>query len=74
MLKLRVPFVHRNVSPRPVLVAARDQPLFAGFHLARLARMVGNAAAAWLVWRRGGWAAQRGPLTLYLIQLALNAA
>jgi tryptophan-rich sensory protein len=32
------------------------------------------AVAAWLVWRRGGWAAQRGPLTLYLIQLALNAA
>jgi benzodiazapine receptor len=32
------------------------------------------ATAAWLVWRRGGWAAQRRPLTLYLVQLALNAA
>jgi tryptophan-rich sensory protein len=32
------------------------------------------AVAAWLVWRRGGWAVQRGPLTLYFVQLALNAA
>lgn len=32
------------------------------------------ATAAWLVWRRGGWAAQRRALTLYLVQLALNAA
>lgn len=32
------------------------------------------AVAAWWVWRRGGWRVQRGPLTLYLIQLALNAA
>ncbi len=32
------------------------------------------AVAAWLVWRRGGWRAQRGPLGLYLVQLALNAA
>lgn len=32
------------------------------------------AVAAWLVWRRGGWTAQRGPLRLYLGQLALNAA
>ena len=32
------------------------------------------AIAAWLVWRRGGWAVQRRPLTLYLVQLALNAA
>ena len=31
------------------------------------------AVAAWLVWRKGGWRAQRGPLTLYLVQLALNA-
>jgi tryptophan-rich sensory protein len=31
------------------------------------------AAAAWLVWRRGGWAAQRRPLLLFLAQLALNA-
>ena len=31
------------------------------------------ALAAWLIWRRGGWKAQRGPLTLYLVQLALNA-
>ena len=30
--------------------------------------------AAWLVWRRGGWTAQRRPLALYLGQLALNAA
>jgi tryptophan-rich sensory protein len=32
------------------------------------------AVAAWLVWRRGGFAAQRRPLTLFLVQLALNAA
>ena len=30
------------------------------------------AVAAWLVWREGGWKAQRGPLTLYLVQWALN--
>ena len=30
--------------------------------------------AAWLVWKRGGFAAQRGPLGLFLVQLALNAA
>jgi tryptophan-rich sensory protein len=32
------------------------------------------AVAAWLVWKRGGCAVQRGPLTLFLVQLALNAA
>jgi benzodiazapine receptor len=32
------------------------------------------ALAAWLVWRRGGFAAHRRPLTLFLLQLALNAA
>ena len=32
------------------------------------------AVAAWLVWKRGGFAAHRGPLTLFLGQLALNAA
>jgi tryptophan-rich sensory protein len=32
------------------------------------------AVAAWLVWKRGGWAAQRRPLALFLGQLALNAA
>jgi tryptophan-rich sensory protein len=31
------------------------------------------AASAWLVWQRGGWARQRWPLALYLIQWALNA-
>ncbi len=31
------------------------------------------AVAAWLVWCAGGWAAQRKPLSLYLVQLALNA-
>ena len=31
------------------------------------------AAAAWLVWRRGGFAAQRRPLALFLAQLVLNA-
>ena len=31
------------------------------------------AVAAWLVWRRGGSAAQRRPLLLFLAQLALNA-
>ena len=30
--------------------------------------------AAWLVWRRGGFAAARGALALFLVQLALNAA
>jgi tryptophan-rich sensory protein len=32
------------------------------------------AVAAWLVWREGGGRAQRGPLSLFLVQLALNAA
>ncbi len=31
------------------------------------------AMAAWLVWQRGGFAAQRRPLALFLTQLALNA-
>lgn len=31
------------------------------------------AIAAWLVWRRAGFAAARGPLALFLVQLALNA-
>jgi tryptophan-rich sensory protein len=31
------------------------------------------AVAAWLVWRQGGFAAARYPLSLYLVQLALNA-
>ncbi|HMP90621.1 MAG TPA: tryptophan-rich sensory protein [Kiritimatiellia bacterium] len=29
--------------------------------------------AAWRIWRQGGWAGQKSALTLYLIQLALNA-
>ena len=32
------------------------------------------AVAAWLVWKRGGFAAQRRTLTPFLVQLALNAA
>lgn len=32
------------------------------------------ALAAWLVWKRGGWHAQRRALALFLVQLALNAA
>lgn len=32
------------------------------------------AIAAWLVWRRGGFASQRSPLRWFLVQLALNAA
>jgi len=31
------------------------------------------AAAAWLVWQRGGWTEQRKPLLIFLAQLALNA-
>jgi benzodiazapine receptor len=31
------------------------------------------AAAAWMVWRAGGWRAQRRALGLYLCQWALNA-
>jgi len=30
--------------------------------------------AAWLVWRRAGWSGARGALSLYVVQLALNAA
>lgn len=30
------------------------------------------AVAAWRVWRQGGWARQRRPLTLFLVQLFLN--
>ena len=29
--------------------------------------------AAWLVWREGGWRRQRGVLSLFVIQLAINA-
>ena len=32
------------------------------------------AVAAWLVWQRGGWRAQRRPLGLYLLQWLLNAS
>ncbi len=32
------------------------------------------AVAAWLVWCRGGFATQRGPLGWFLLQLLLNAA
>lgn len=32
------------------------------------------AIAAWLVWKQGGFAAQNKPLTVFLVQLALNAA
>ncbi len=32
------------------------------------------AVAAWLVWKRGGFATLRRPLSLFLVQLALNAA
>lgn len=32
------------------------------------------AVAAWLVWRRGGWQSQRGPLVLFFIHLAINVA
>ncbi len=32
------------------------------------------AVAAWLVWTRGGWTTQMRPLTLFLVQLTLNAA
>jgi translocator protein len=31
------------------------------------------AVAAWLVWKRGGFAGQRKPLALFLTQLVLNA-
>lgn len=31
------------------------------------------AVAAWLVWRQKGWRAARWPLTLFLVQLALNS-
>lgn len=31
------------------------------------------AVAAWLVWQRGGWAAQRGPLAAFGLQLLFNA-
>ena len=31
------------------------------------------AIAAWLVWRKGGWALQRWPLSLFVIQWLLNA-
>ncbi len=32
------------------------------------------AVSAWLVWQRGRFTEQRWPLTLFLVQLALNAA
>jgi tryptophan-rich sensory protein len=30
--------------------------------------------AAWLVWRRAGWSGARGALTLFVVQLVVNAA
>jgi tryptophan-rich sensory protein len=35
---------------------------------------IAMGVAAWLVWKRGGWSAQRGALTLFVVQLILNAA
>ena len=32
------------------------------------------AAAAWVIWRKEGWAGARAALLLYAVQLALNAA
>ena len=32
------------------------------------------AIAAWLVWKQGGFTTQRGPLSLFFLQLVLNAA
>ena len=32
------------------------------------------ALAAWIVWQRGGWETQRAALTIYCVQLALNAS
>ena len=31
------------------------------------------AVSAWSIWRRGGWASQRGPLSCFLVQLGFNA-
>ena len=31
------------------------------------------AAAAWMIWRQGGWEEQRKPLLIFLVQLMLNA-
>lgn len=31
------------------------------------------AVAAWLVWRKGGWSQQTKPLTIFMVQLILNA-
>lgn len=42
-------------------------PVWAGLYLLM-------AVAAWLVWRHGGWREQTLPLTLYVLQLLLNAA
>ena len=35
---------------------------------------VAMAVAAWLAWRQAGWAGARAALTLFLVQLTLNAA
>ena len=35
---------------------------------------IAMAVAAWLVWRRVGWAGARLALTLFMVQLTLNAA
>lgn len=34
---------------------------------------IAMAVAAWLVWKRGGWAAHRTALTLWVVQLVLNS-
>ena len=35
---------------------------------------ISMAVAAWLVWKQGGWKSQRRALSLYGVQLMLNAA
>jgi tryptophan-rich sensory protein len=35
---------------------------------------LGMAIAAWLVWRRAGWASASGSLTLFIAQLILNVS
>jgi len=35
---------------------------------------IAMAVAAWLIWKQGGWKAQKLPLSFYIAQMLLNAA
>lgn len=61
----------------PTFFAQLDRPAWAppssAFGPVWTALYLLMAVAAWLVWRERAWAGTRGPLAVYVVQLALNA-